>query len=357
MAAAPRLRDRLRQALVQQQAVGQAGQRVARGEVLQPLFRLDPRRHVLHERQDRHDLCRRRRAARSGTTRTRWCRRRWRWLRVRPVARGSSPVMRRSTRPAKLSRSSSCSSGLSASGMPRISSRRQPKMFSACGDQRTSRKSRSHSSTASGVLLMCDGEHPVGALQLVLVALLVVDVGVHRVDADHVALGVAVAARSAPTPSAPEPSGCTSCFSVDTVSPVSTRSSSGPSWFARSLPTTSAKLRPVQLLAALAQPFLVVPIEEAVAIVAVDVRHARRHVVHDEAQRRLGIAQRLLRLLQAVDVVHQHERAVHFARRPRRPAPRGWSSSGARRWRRAPGGRTRSTRRPCARVSIACALW
>jgi len=40
--------------------------------------------------------------------------------------------------------------------MPRISSDRQPKMFSACGDQRTSRKSRSHSSTASGVLLMCD---------------------------------------------------------------------------------------------------------------------------------------------------------------------------------------------------------
>ena len=56
MAAALGLRDRLRQALVQQQPVGQAGQRVARREILQPLLGLDPRRHVLHERQDRHDL-------------------------------------------------------------------------------------------------------------------------------------------------------------------------------------------------------------------------------------------------------------------------------------------------------------
>ena len=55
-AAALRLRDRLRQPLVQQQPVGQAGQRVARRHVLQPLLGLDPRRHVLHERQDRHDL-------------------------------------------------------------------------------------------------------------------------------------------------------------------------------------------------------------------------------------------------------------------------------------------------------------
>ena len=64
----------------------------------------------------------RRRAARSDTTRTRSCRRPLRWLRVRPVARGSSPPIRRPTRPAKLSRSSSCTSGLSESGMPRISS-------------------------------------------------------------------------------------------------------------------------------------------------------------------------------------------------------------------------------------------
>jgi hypothetical protein len=51
-----RLRDRLRQALVQQQAVRQPGQRVAGGHVLQALFRLDARAHVLHERQDRDHL-------------------------------------------------------------------------------------------------------------------------------------------------------------------------------------------------------------------------------------------------------------------------------------------------------------
>ena len=55
-AAALRLRDRLRQPLVQQQAVRQAGQRVARRHVLEALLGLDPRRHVLHEREDRRDL-------------------------------------------------------------------------------------------------------------------------------------------------------------------------------------------------------------------------------------------------------------------------------------------------------------
>ena len=55
-AAALRLRDRLREPLVQQQAVGQSGQRVARGHVLQAFLGLDPQRHVLHERQDRHDV-------------------------------------------------------------------------------------------------------------------------------------------------------------------------------------------------------------------------------------------------------------------------------------------------------------
>ena len=56
------------------------------------------------------------------------------------------------------------------------------------------------------------------------------------------------------------------------------------------------------------------PVDEAEAEVAVDVGDARRDVVHDEPQLGLGRAQRLLRLLQAVDVVHQHERAVHLAR-------------------------------------------
>ena len=79
-----------------------------------------------------------------------------RWLRVRPVARGSSPEDRRSISDEDAARSSSCSSTLSVSCIPRTSSVPQPKMCSACGDQRTSLWSRSHSITASGVLLMCD---------------------------------------------------------------------------------------------------------------------------------------------------------------------------------------------------------
>ena len=79
-----------------------------------------------------------------------------RWLRVRPVARGSSPPTSLASIAAVASRSDSWISGFPDSGIPSTSSARQPKMFSACGDQRTSRKSRSHSSTASGVLLMCE---------------------------------------------------------------------------------------------------------------------------------------------------------------------------------------------------------
>ncbi len=56
------------------------------------------------------------------------------------------------------------------------------------------------------------------------------------------------------------------------------------------------------------------PVDEAEAEFAVDVGDARRNVVHDEPQLGLRRAQRLLRLLQPMDVVHQHERAVHLAR-------------------------------------------
>ncbi len=72
---------------------------------------------------------------------------------------------------------------------------------------------------------------------------------------------------------------------------------------------------PGQVVAAQAQPFLVVSVQKPVAIFAIDVRHARRHVVHDEPQLAFRRAQRFLRLLQAMDVVHQHERAVDFAGR------------------------------------------
>ena len=58
-------------------------------------------------------------------------------------------------------------------------------------------------------------------------------------------------------------------------------------------------------------------IQEPVAILAIDVRDARRHVVHDQAQLGFRRPQRFLRLLQAVDVVHQDERARHLAGRRR----------------------------------------
>ncbi len=58
--------------------------------------------------------------------------------------------------PRIVSLSPSCSSGFCVIGMPSTVSPSQPKITSACGDQRTSFSSRSHSSTASGVLPMCE---------------------------------------------------------------------------------------------------------------------------------------------------------------------------------------------------------
>ena len=60
-------------------------------------------------------------------------------FRVRPVVRGSSPLISRLSSSATAPRSSSCSSGLPSIGMPSTSSARQPKISSACGDQRTRR--------------------------------------------------------------------------------------------------------------------------------------------------------------------------------------------------------------------------
>src|SRR5438477_10333021 len=54
-AAALGLCDRLREPLLQQQSVRQSRQRVACRQVLQALFRLDARRHILDEGQDRCD--------------------------------------------------------------------------------------------------------------------------------------------------------------------------------------------------------------------------------------------------------------------------------------------------------------
>ena len=154
-AVAPRLRDRLRQALLQQQAVGQAGERVARGHVLQALLGLDARRHVLNERQDRDhaafvvEQARVVPLAPDGPAVLAI-------VAARPVARGSSPFTSALSIATTGRRSPSWMSRSLSIGMPSASSALQPKMFSARGDHRTRRKSRSHSSTASGVLLMCD---------------------------------------------------------------------------------------------------------------------------------------------------------------------------------------------------------
>ena len=91
--------------------------------------------------------------------------------------------------------------------------------------------------------------------------------------------------------------------------------SSGCNWRPRASPTTSPIRRPVSSLRLSESHSSLWRLMNAEAVVAVDVRHARRHVVHDEPQLRLARAQRFLRLLQPMDVVHQHERAGDLALR------------------------------------------
>ena len=186
-------------------------------------------RHVLHERQDRHDLAvvvEQRGVVPLAPDRVAVLAVVAREARSRAAPRRSSAC---STRPANASRSSSWTAGCRRAECRGSRRLVQPKMFSrlrrpahepevAVPLQHRERRVADVATTASSSR----------ARSVVLVALLVVDVGVHRVDADDVAFGVAVAARSAPTPSAASRRAATSCFSVDTVSPFSTRSSSGP---------------------------------------------------------------------------------------------------------------------------------
>ncbi len=210
-----------------------------------------------------------------------------RWLRVRPVARGSSPCMRRATRPAKLSRSSSCTSGLVGEryaedflGRPAedVLRLRRP------ADQPEIAIPFQH-----GQRRVADvrREHPVDALQLVLVALLVVDVGVHRIDADHVAVGVAVRRVVDGLPA-----GRTvrlHQFHFGRYRLAREHAVEQRAQLVRALAAHDVDEAPARdLLAALAQPVLVVAVEEDVAVVAVDVRNARRNVVDDETQLGLG---------------------------------------------------------------------
>ena len=311
MSAALGLRDRLRQALVQQQPVGQAGQRVAGREVLQSFLGLDPRRDVLHERQDRNDLAcvvQQRRVVPLAPDR----------VAVAAVIAGEAgrPRLFAAHEPPHQTRE-----GLAVFFVhERAVGERNPQDFVRAPAEDVLRLRRPANEPEVAVPLehrqrrIADvrRQHPVHALQFVFVAFLVVDIRVHRVDADHVALGIAIRRKVNRFPALLAVRLRELLFGRHRFAgehAIEQR----PQLVRALVADHVGDLPPRELLPALAQPFLVVPIEEAVAIVAVDVRHPRRHVVHDEAQLRLRRAQRLLRLLQAVDVVHQHERAVHFA--------------------------------------------
>ena len=86
----------------------------------------------------------------------------------------------------------SCVSWLPVSGMPSTSSAPQPKML--LGLRRPAHQPEIAVPLEHRERRVVDvrRQHPVRAAQRVLVALLVVDVGVHRVDADDVAFGVAI---------------------------------------------------------------------------------------------------------------------------------------------------------------------
>ena len=156
------------------------------------------------------------------------------------------------------------------------------------------------------------GEHPVRTTQRFLVALLVVDVGVYRVDPDDVAFGVAVGREVDRFPALLAVGLRQELLGRDRLAaqhPRKQRLELTPARLADDLADATAG----ELLAALGEPLLVVAVDEPEAIVPVDVRHARRHVVHDEPELGFARAQRLLGLLQAMDVVHQHERAGDLA--------------------------------------------
>ena len=315
-AAALRLRDRLREPLVQQQPVGQS--RSARraspcaagaprpGSAADTSCTNDRIETMLPRSSSRHEWYHSHQIVCPSL----------RLLRVRPVVRGSSPLMRRVRSSATAPRSASCSNGLPSIGIPSTSSARQPKSCSACGDQRTSRKSRSHSSTASGVLLMCEESIQLARRQRVLVALLVVHVRVHGVDADDPAFRVAVRRVMDGFPALLADRLREQLLDRDRLAlqhALQQRAHLGEALAADDVGHGAAG----ELVALQAEPFLVVAVEEPIAVLAIDVRDARRHVVHDEAQLRFGRAQRFLRLLQSVDVVHQDERARHVAGRRR----------------------------------------
>ena len=239
-----------------------------------------------------------------------------RLLRVRPVVRGSSPLMRRVRSSATAPRSASCSK--------RIAVERHAQDFlGAPAEEVLGLRRPAHEAEIAIPLehrerrvVDVRRQHPVGAAQRVLVALLVVHVGVHGVDADDAAFGVAVRRVVDRFPALLADRLREQLLDGDGLAlqhALEQRAHLREPLVADDVGHRAAR----ELVALQPEPFLVVAVQEPVVIVAIDVRDARRHVVHDEPQLRLGRAQRFLRLLQSVDVVHQHERARHVARRRR----------------------------------------
>ena len=314
-AAALGLCDRLGEPLLQQQSVRQSRQRVACRQILQALFRLDARRHILDEGQDRYDL-----SLLVEQTRV---------IPLAPDRLAVLAIVSIQTRGARLVAGRELVhhfDDLLAIGFVRelTAADGNPVHFIGAPAEDVLRLRRPADKTKVAVPLQhrqrrvvdVRGKHPVGAVQRFLVALLVVDVGVRRIDADHVAIGIAIRCE---------------VYRFPTLIAVGlNKQLLGGNGFAGKNPRQHRLqlLRPRvaqnlghrpagELLAAFGKPFLVVPVQEPVTVFAIDISHPRRHVVHDEPQLDFAGAQRLLRLLQAMDVVHQHECAVHLARRRR----------------------------------------
>ena len=314
-AAALGLCDRLREPLLQQQSVRQSRQRIACRQILQALFRLDARRHVLDEGQDRYD-------ASLFVEQTR----------VIPLAPDRLTVLaivstenRRARLVARHEPVHSIDDLLVICLVRELTAAdRNAVHFIGAPAEDLLRLWRPADEKKVGVPLQhrqrcvvdVRGKHPVGAVQRFLVALLVVNVGMRRIDADDVSLGIAIRRK-------------VYRFPAQLAVGLNKEQLIGNGFAGKNSRQQRLQLpRPRvaqnlghrsagELLAAFGKPFLVVPVQEPIAVFAIDVSHARRHVVHDEPQLGLARAQRLLRLLQAMDVVHQHECAVHLARRRR----------------------------------------
>ena len=314
-AAALGVSDCLREPLLQQQSIRQSGQRVARRQILQALFGLDARRHVLDEGQDRYD-------ASLVVEQTRV-------VPLAPDRLAVLAVVSIETGGARLVAGHELVHQLDdllaiAFEGELTAADGDPVHFIGAPAEDVLGLGRPADKTKVAVPLQhrqrrvvdVGGKHPVGAVQRFLVALLVVDVGVCRIDADDVALDIAVRRKVHRFPALLAIGLNEELLGGNGFAGENSRQERlqlRRPRFAQNLGHRPAG----QILAALGEPFLVVPVEEPIAVFAIDISHASRHVVHDQPQFGLAGAQRFLRLLQAMDVVHQHECAVHLARRRR----------------------------------------